>query len=156
VDAPYRTEARIEPPNNGSRARHALLHMASECLTHWTTWAGASGAESGSEKRLGPANDSSLVQNFCTWSLQLPLRRKVLASQSRFTSAVAIMARSHRTQCGAMLLSVDVQILNCPEHYAVAHKTAGVLRAAANSCGASCEKLHTDCDAVDLCMRSIT
>jgi len=36
--------------------------------------------ETGSEKRLGPANDSSLVQNFCTWSLQLPLRRRVLAS----------------------------------------------------------------------------
>ena len=37
---PYRTEARIEPPNNGSSARHALLHVAFECLTHWTTWAG--------------------------------------------------------------------------------------------------------------------
>jgi len=37
---PYRTEGRIEPPNNGDRARHALPHMASEWLTHWTTWAG--------------------------------------------------------------------------------------------------------------------
>ena len=36
---PYRTEARIEPPNNGSRARHAVLHVASECLTHRITWA---------------------------------------------------------------------------------------------------------------------
>jgi len=26
--------------NNGSRACHALLHVASDCLTHWTTWAG--------------------------------------------------------------------------------------------------------------------
>jgi len=24
----------------GHCERHALLHMASECLTHWTTWAG--------------------------------------------------------------------------------------------------------------------
>jgi len=30
---PYQTEARIEPPNNGSRTRHALPHVASECLS---------------------------------------------------------------------------------------------------------------------------
>ena len=32
-----RAEARIIL---GHCERHALLHMASECLTHWTTWAG--------------------------------------------------------------------------------------------------------------------
>jgi len=37
---PYRTEARIEPPNNGSRTCHALPHVASKWLIHWTTWAG--------------------------------------------------------------------------------------------------------------------
>jgi len=30
VDAPYCTEARIEPPNNWSHARHAVPHVASE------------------------------------------------------------------------------------------------------------------------------
>jgi len=37
---PYWTEGWIKPPNNDNRARHALLHVASEWLTHWTTWAG--------------------------------------------------------------------------------------------------------------------
>ena len=39
----YRTEAQIEPPNNGSRTRHALPHVTSEWLIHWTTWAGSAG-----------------------------------------------------------------------------------------------------------------
>jgi len=39
---PYRTEGRIEPPNSGDCTRHALPHVASEWLNHWTTWAGFS------------------------------------------------------------------------------------------------------------------
>jgi len=37
VDALYQTEAQTEPPHNGYRARHALLHMAPKWFIHWTT-----------------------------------------------------------------------------------------------------------------------